>query len=161
MPIWYHGTQSRKVYKEIKRNGFKAFTYFTPYLETALSYGGKFIFAINLKKNPIDYWEWICPEIIKPDKILYIKKFWARLLYLNLLEHRKFHHQTLIEDKENASICSTCDGYGEIRKEKFCHLYLKKIGRGAWKARHDPVILCKNCSGHGYLTNNHPPNYSE
>lgn len=151
MSIQYHSTDTKKKYLSILKSGFNKYTYFTPHLDTALSYGGKYIFAIYFEKDPTNYWEWRNPEIILPSCILYVKKYSYTVEFLNKDEERRMHHSSLLENNPGKSICLECDGLGENRKDKDRYRYVFKIGGGSFRTRKEHCIICENCNGHGVV----------
>jgi hypothetical protein len=151
MATWYHGTNEKRAYKSILKNGFDQYTYFTPYLDTALGYGGKYVFAVYFEKDPSTYWEWRCPEVIAPEKILYVKKYFFRVLHFNKFLAEMSHHSSLLEQNPGKSICPECNGSGELRKKKYKYRSIFEIGGGAFKTRKDPCIICENCNGNGVI----------
>jgi hypothetical protein len=149
--IWYHGTDTKKKCLSILRKGFKPYTYFTPYLDSAIGYGGKYVFAIYFEKAPTTYWEWRNGEIIPSDRILWVKKFSYSVEYLNKDAIKKMEDLIHLENNPGKTICSQCDGYGEHRKEKYRYRYIYQIGGGSFRTRRDKCIICENCNGTGVI----------
>jgi hypothetical protein len=149
--IWYHGTDTKRKYLSILKTGFKPYTYFTPYLDTAIGYGGKYVFAIYFEKAPTTYWEWRNEEVIPPDKILYVQEYSYTVEYINKAALRKMSHSTLLHNNPGKTICPECDGNGEHRKEKYKYRYLYKAGGGSFRTRKDKCIMCENCNGYGVI----------
>lgn len=147
--IFYHGTNTRKAYKSILKNGFKVYTYFTQYLDSAIRYGGKYIFIVDLNIDKLDstQWEYISSVRVSVSEILYVQKYSLRLKYINKNLILKQKTDTLkLEGKE---ICMYCEGRGEHRKRKYHYRYLKKPGGGSLHTRKDSMNVCTKCKGRG------------
>jgi len=146
----YHGTNDKKSYKSILKNGFNEGTYFTQYLGTAISYGGKYVFTVDIDVvlRP-GQWQYVCSTNILHDKIMYVQKFSLKLKYVNnklIIDLEKRRRKS-----EGKEICTNCDGHGEHRKAKYIYRYLKKPSGGAWRTRKDKIIICEVCNGHGFI----------
>jgi hypothetical protein len=148
--IIYHGT-NRAAYKNILKNGFVPPAYFTPYLSTAICYGGPYVFAIEAPQDPLDSWEIIINDPIGPNQILYVQKFDQTLVYLNAEAVEMMHRKAIVEGGTDRILCVACDGYGEYRNPKYLYRYLKEPGGGSFKTRKDPINACVVCNGHGYI----------
>lgn len=147
----YHGTDTKKKYLSILKNGFNPYTYFTLYLDTAIGYGGKYIFAIYFDKIPTTYWEWRNKEVIPPDKILWVKQFSYTVEYISKAALKTMEDSIHLENNSGKIICPECNGYGEHRKEKYKYRYIYKIGGGSFRTRKDKCIICENCNGYGVV----------
>lgn len=145
----YHGTNVKN-YKSILKNGFNKGTYFSQELDSAICYGGKYVFAVALDDIELmeTQWEYISSTRISVDVIEYIQKFSLKLKYLN--KKLLFDIDKNGLEAEGKEICLNCQGKGEHRKDKYSYRYLKKPGGGGWKTRKDRVIVCKTCNGYGY-----------
>ena len=66
---WYHGTDQEAA-RIIALEGFRAWTYFTPELASALGYGGSYVFRVRFAEPPSQRWQWCCKEPILPDRII-------------------------------------------------------------------------------------------
>lgn len=150
MSIWFHGTQSRRAFRAIMREGLKAGTYFTPYLDTALSYGGRFIFAVWLKDSPTDYWEWVSDRAISRSEILFVQRYWSRLIHHSPEMEAAKRRDQLHEDHPDAEPCSNCRGYGEYGFGYKCLSNYIKIFGGSFKHRRK-ISVCERCKGYGYI----------
>ena len=115
--IYYHGTDEASA-KEILRAGFKAGTYFTWDLHSALVMGGMWVFGVYFEnKNPSNYWEYISDTPINKERILYIRKFIIDCVYDNVVATDKLQIEFLKELHGNDMIfCTTCDGHGQLNK---------------------------------------------
>lgn len=149
--VWFHGTDTKKKYLSILKSGFKPYTYFTPYLDTAIGYGGKYVFAIYFEKNPTKYWEWRNTEIIPPDRILHVKEYSYTVKYINEAALKEQHHSDLLERNPGKIICPKCDGHGEHRPKKYRLQHIYKIGGGSFRTRKDKCNICENCNGYGVV----------
>ncbi len=142
--IYYHGTNKEKAEK-ILSNGFQSGTYFTWDLHSALVMGGMWIFGIYFKDKEIeDCWEWISPEPILPDKILYLRKFSIECIHDNenaqeeikIINHKEEYGDQIIH-------CTHCKGRGQMSPApKY----------GGWQA--SPLVVCKKCRGFGCIQPN-------
>lgn len=97
----YHGTIKENA-DQILKNGFKKYSYFTPYLSTALSYGGEYIFIIS-DNNITDKdlgdgkWEFIYDKEIKPDDIIALVHYdKVDLIYYNIDILSKLKHWSFL-----------------------------------------------------------------
>ena len=133
------------------KNGFAQYTYFTPYLDTALSYGGRYVFAVYFEKDPSTYWEWRNEQIIPPERITHTKKYSFKVLQFNKSRAEEMHRAQLISENSSKVVCPKCSGYGELRVEKYKYRHVFEIGGGAFKSRKDPIVMCDQCSGHGVI----------
>ena len=146
--ILYHGTNSKRIFKIIMKEGFKAGTYFTPYLNSAITYGGKWVFAIGeSKERPGNPWEIIMPDPIPPGRILYVHEYAPKLIYLNKGEMLKLRREEVAA--EGKVLCEDCKGRGEYRSDKSSFRYLRGAGGGAWRTRRDRIHVCDKCNGYG------------
>lgn len=147
----YHGTESLEAFKAIKKEGFKANTYFTPFLDTALSYGGEYIFAVDIEHKDYEVWEVIMREPVPAEKILYAQHFSFELMYHN--KEALYNRDKARHEKDGRTICDDCKGQGEYRDEKFSLRHLETPGGGSFRTREDPCISCNTCHGRGYNKN--------
>jgi len=141
--IYYHGTNEKNA-KIIQREGFKPGTYFTWDLHSALMMGGLYVFAIYLKDKDIsDYWEWRNSEIIKPEKILYLRKFDIKCIYDNKIE--KIRMKKLIVEMEYPEdiFCENCEGKGQMNEAP---------EYGGWG--NAEIEVCTKCGGFGRIRRN-------
>lgn len=143
--LWYHGTDSYLKYRSILKNGFKKGTYFTPGLDSAISMGGRYVFAIKSFSDS-SYWEIISERHIPREEILYARIYWFRLTYLNKKATHAFSHDHL-----EGPPCPDCGGDGEHRPERFRWRYLKKPGGASFRTRRDRINVCETCHGFGYV----------
>ena len=58
----------------ILKNGFNEWSYFTNQMDSAISFGGPYVFGVLFEKE-FDYWQYRSPERIPVDRILFLKKF--------------------------------------------------------------------------------------
>lgn len=149
MHLLYHGT-NEEAFAQIIDHGFKEGTYFTPFLDSAICFGGPYVFTIDVG-FPVDLEKWqVRMPAIPPHHILYVQKFDLELVYLNK-EALYERHKKRIES-EGHEICTNCQGRGEHREDKYAYRYLSKPGGGAWKDR-EPIKVCEQCRGYGYVQN--------
>lgn len=147
--IWYHGT-SKESAEMILVGGFHVDTHFTPYITSALSMGGPYVFTIYFDTPPSDYWEWCTPAVIGPERIHSLRKFDVEVLYFNAEVDRAVHKQSLLaywkSQGEDVTYCDACEGNGELG--------IIKDGSGLlpWRPREDSCIKpCIVCGGHGVM----------
>jgi len=148
----YHGTNSYEIYEKIKKDGFKPGTYFTPFLDTAICYGGQYVFAVDLESD-YNIWEVIINDQVSPDKILYIQKYDVKLLHHNR-ELSEKRHKERIEEVDGKIFCTNCDGHGEHITYSRSIEYLNKPAGGSFKTRTN-IDACDKCRGYGYINGKH------
>lgn len=156
MSIWFHGTHKRRTFRSICKNGLAAYSYLTPYLDTAISMGGKFIIAVWYKEDPTKYWQYRDPEIIPPSRFLYAKRFWQRIIFHNL-EQEEIKRRDQLLSSPNAKICESCNGHGELGVKTNSN-YIKMSGasfkRGTWRK----CKICSDCHGRGIVDDGYEDN---
>ncbi|MGL4982249.1 MAG: hypothetical protein ACRC4W_05285 [Treponemataceae bacterium] len=135
----YHGT-IKKYADIIIKEGFKDYTYFTPFLDSAINMGGEYVFSIydkNVTDAMLGNGEWqFRLSGIKKDKIVSLIRYKAKLLYYDTDSHRKYF--------EDENTCKLCNGKGEIGH----------IDDGSWllprgssfHSRKKGLVLCPECS---------------
>ncbi len=138
----YHGTNQENSIS-ILRTGFKSGTYFSPYLDSALLYGGEYVFSVWIDKElDKECWQFQIDEDWGADKIVSLVHYNAETLYVNKSFDNK-HYQE--------STCPYCDGYGEFYRSNFeqqAISYLPKTHFHHRMAR-EHAIVCPNCKGYG------------
>lgn len=140
MSIYYHGT-NKPAAELILKNGFKAGTYFTWDLHSALTMGGQWVFGIFFEDKDIkDYWEWMTPTPISTARISFLRKFTVECLYDNEAEQEKETFSWHKEYYGDVIHCAWCKGRGQLNKP---YLY---GGR-----RKEPCIVCNVCGGVGCI----------
>ena len=138
--IWYHGTDKETAERHLKK-GFPEGTFFAKHLEDALEFGGDYIFWIFFKENPTDYWEYVCNEIITPDKILMLIKIdFKKLFYSKDVDTQI--SQKFIRKMSGKEPCKDCDGRGQNENYEF-------LTRGDKQS-----TMCETCKGRGYEHSN-------
>ena len=139
MSIYYHGTTKEKA-DTILKEGFNKGTYFTWDLHSALVMGGIYVFGISFDdKDHTDYWEWITPDPIDKEKILYLRKFEVTCLYDNQEEDERIKHLNQVEYHGRPLLfCNKCKGRGQLNT-------VPKYG--GWSK--EPCVVCPDCNGHG------------
>lgn len=153
MPLLYHGTNSKRVFEIILKEGFKEGTYFTPYLNSAITYGGKWVFAIGeAKDRPGNPWEIIMQDPIPPERILFVHEYSPKLIYLNKEAMLRLRRDEVAADGN--VMCENCKGRGEHRDDKYAFRYLRGAGGGAWRTRKDRIKVCEKCNGYGLTKEN-------
>ena len=146
--LLYHGTEDEKIFQTILAEGFKAGTYFTPQLDSAIVYGGRFVLTILDDGTMGDGWEVIAEMPVSGDRILYAHSFSRALAYVNDEALLDLKRRQL--EKDGRAMCERCKGGGEIRTRDEALRYLIGTGGGAWKTRADSIVPCDECGGHGY-----------
>jgi len=141
MSVYYHGTTKENA-ESILETGFKEGTYFTWDLHSALMMGGMYVFGIYFEdKDHTKYWEWITPDPINKDKILYLRKFDVDCLYDNDKEANKIKHINHLEYFDRpVRFCWKCNGRGQLNEP---------AKYGGFSS--EPCIVCPDCKGHGAL----------
>lgn len=80
--IVFHGTTKDNAMKILKE-GFKPYTFFARNLYNSLDWYGEYVFAVKMKTNPANLnWELRNKKTIKPNKILWLRKFTKDIIYL-------------------------------------------------------------------------------
>ena len=146
--VVYHGTIEKSV-ESIIEKGFYIGSYFSPFLDTALSQGGPHIFAVLWDgiTNPKKQWEVINRGHIPASEILYYQKFSYKLEYINhkaIINWRR--EQLAVECK---TMCENCSGLGEIIPNKQSYRYLREPGGASFRHESESVI-CQFCKGYGH-----------
>ena len=113
--IIYHGT-TKENSEIILKKGFKTFSYFTQYLDTAMVQGGNYVFAVCTPQFPEDFkgWEWRNKKTIPPTNILRLINFSYEKLYFNDKLSEKIQKETSKENYpyKDWKFCKTCAGHG-------------------------------------------------
>jgi len=140
--IYYHGTNEENA-KKILKTGFRARTYFTWDLHSALVMGGMWVFGIYFKDKSPDksYWQHVCSKPISSSKILFLRKFNIECIYdnkkadkeMSLLVKKEYHG-------DNIRLCPNCNGRGQTNPIP-PYGKLKDYGCDA----------CEKCNGNGFL----------
>jgi len=141
LSIWYHGT-TRRGYKEILRGGLKTGSYLTPHLDSAIAMGGKYVFAVYLREDPSNYWEWVSEGDF--TEFYFIMKYRARLLYYNPEEFLRI--KAIHAEEEGCKPCRRCKGLGELTYKNDGHHLLPK---GCSFRKRRKIIVCSECNGWG------------
>jgi hypothetical protein len=145
----YHGT-IKKFFKIIKKEGIKQHSSFTPFLQTAISMGGPYIFAVDFPRVTDGMlanggWEFHNNQIILPSKIEYFLKINAKLL--------KYNKDLIIEKiakEKGDNYCEFCNSTSEITYLLNGHDILPTGGsfsHNMHKSRSpDKIVLCPYCN---------------
>jgi hypothetical protein len=144
----FHGTDEEH-YLKIKEEGFLPYTYFTPFLDSALCYGGPYIFAIwdETRTEYNNNWELRFDNHISADEICFCIKYTSEMMIFNQkVENNKRH--------KNEIICKNCNGNGALNYVNDGHHHL--IGGGRFDDRNpypsfysDKIEICPVCEGNG------------
>ncbi len=144
----YHGTDEAG-YRGIMDSGFKPGTYFTPYLDTAISMGGAYVLVISIPESDVrDRWQVFTGERIPTERILYVQRFSLELLHLN--------RDAIIDQtrkrlaSEGKVMCEDCEGRGEYRSDENAFRCFREPGGSSFKTR-ESVKTCKTCKGRGRI----------
>jgi hypothetical protein len=152
MRIAYHGTTSKNA-KSILREGLKKDSYYTPFLDTALSQGGPVIFIWYIL-DPV-YEELILSGQwqFRTEKIMSLDEFVAIVHYKNvkLIHYNKNLNQEL-RIKDNPEICFYCQGAGELNYPDDGHCYLPG-GSSIRTMNIRKIEQCPKCKGYGSIEN--------
>jgi hypothetical protein len=153
--ICYHGT-IKKYFKIIKKYGLREWSYLTPFLSSALSMGGPYIFGIEIEEVTDEWlgkgnWEYRNPEIIYPHNFLFYAKYSNKLLNYNQKLDDELNKRRKLS--ENHIFCENCKGKGELTYLNNGHHW--KIGGARWdypKSRTTKkCVVCPDCNGFGYI----------
>lgn len=75
MKICYHGTNKTNA-DRILKEGFKPYTYFSRHLESALCYGGEWVFEVCFDETKVpDNWQFIIKTQRGPENIVGLKHY--------------------------------------------------------------------------------------
>lgn len=139
----YHGT-GRDNALSIMKTGFRKGTFFTPYLDSALVFGGEYVFAVWLENERIedfgeDNWQFTIPEDWGPDRIVSLVHYQCEMLF--------------VSDKNPAKQgnCPTCKGEGELfytGREKHARAWLPKTHFISHLSMMN-FRVCPDCNGTG------------
>jgi hypothetical protein len=148
----YHGTNKKNADK-ILQEGFQPYTQFTPFLGSAISYGGAYVFQIE-REDVTDEdlgqggWEFVWQELIPASEIIALLKYNVELLQYNP------EVEIDIKRKERgANFCENCKGDGELHYPHDGHHFLPGGGRFDERdmAKNWKVEICPVCKGHGEI----------
>lgn len=134
--IWWHGTDKETSKRHLK-DGFPEGTFFAKHLEDALCYGGEYIFWVFFEKTPTEYWEYVCDEIIPPDKIQMLIHIDIKKLYYSKDVDTKIT-KNFIRKHFERDPCKDCDGRGQTEILE-------------WFEVEEKCTICETCQGHGYV----------
>jgi hypothetical protein len=84
MKIWFHGTDL-KAAEQIRREGFRAGSWFAEALEDALEFGGKVVFEVALDHRPVEdgNWQMCIADIVPFDAIVSITRYHTGKIFEN------------------------------------------------------------------------------
>ena len=143
--MWYHGTTEENANK-ILEEGFRAGTYFTWDLSSALVMGGDHVFEIFVDFETKD-WQYRIKEVMPPSKIIRLCKYRPEVVYTNREAELDVKRENIKEhcpDKyETLEVCLTCNGEGQLDN-------YSRFDR--WRDR-DQCTICGACGGHGVVPN--------
>jgi hypothetical protein len=158
----FHGT-IKKNYKSIMREGFKPYSQFTPYFNTAVQMGGPYVIAVDFpwitKKMLYEGgWEFMNKEVIPPKLFEYAIKVDIKVLMYNSMLIQEERKQEIDADPDR-EWCETCKTYGELTYLEDGHC-LRPTGssfsHNKFKSRSTKhIVPCPVCSL------KHNPNYQE
>jgi hypothetical protein len=152
MRIAYHGTTFKNA-ENILKEGLKKDSYYTPFLDTALSQGGPVV-LIWYVLDPVyeklilsGQWQFRTEKTMSPDE------FVAVIHYKNveLITYNKKLCQEL-RLKDNPDICPYCQGIGELDYPDDGHGYLPG-GSSLRTMGLRKIKPCPKCKGHGSIKN--------
>jgi len=138
---WYHGT-TRENADKILKTGFRAGTYFSWDLQSALVMGGQIVLEI-FKDFDTQCWEYIIPEDIPASEIVRVATYSPQIIYRNKdaeKEVRRLSLDEMFPEKRGMlKICDHCDGRGQM----------EDYDRYMDKRKTKKVTPCPICHGHG------------
>jgi hypothetical protein len=153
--ICYHGT-SEENYKKILLSGIKKGSYFTPFLFSAITMGGPYVFAVDLphvtnERLGKSDWEFFNNKIIKIKDILSITKHDMKLILYNSALSTKLTKQQI--ESEGKIFCKKCKGKGELTYiDNGHHLLPGGCRFDVPNTRTtNNIVTCPKCKGFGYL----------
>jgi hypothetical protein len=147
MHIAYHGTTVENA-RNILKEGLKEYSYYTPYLSTALSQGGPVIFIWYIldpeyqKAIEEGQWQFRINKVILPDDFIAIVHYKD----VKLIKYNKEKYFEL-QKTDNPNICHFCRGTGELNYPDDGHNFLP--GGGSFKNVNWKVKACPRCNGYG------------
>jgi len=144
----YHGTTVENAEKILKV-GLEEYSYYTPFLDTALAQGGPVIFIWYImdpqygKAINKGGWQFRTREVIPPDEF-------AAVVYYKDVKLIKYNGSLVYrqEKAKNPDTCRYCRGHGDMNYPDDGHCYLP--GGSSFKAVHWRIQTCPKCNGHGY-----------
>ena len=140
----YHGTNQANALS-ILDSGFRKGTWFAPGLDSALAFGGEYVFAAWIDELPCqDCWQFQIEEDWGADRILSLVHYHAELFYAGK-ETGHEHGQM--------SICPRCNGDGEVYEDETGRQAVSHLPRTHFlhvKAKRG-AVLCPECKGYGDL----------
>lgn len=134
----YHGT-NKAAAENILKKGFEKYTYFTPYLSSAISMGGEYVFIIG-DKNITDKdlgegrWQWRYPEVILPERII-------ALIHYGGVQLLHYNSESEYQENKKEDDCPLCKGDGELTYPHDGHHLLP--GGSAFTERE--IVPCPEC----------------
>lgn len=137
MPLWYHGTNKEEA-NVILKEGFKVGTFFSKHMESALQYGGEYMFVIFFEENPTEYWEFVSNEVVLPSEILILHVIKSDKLYYSKEVEKRNRYQFHKEINPGKKICTKCEGKGELGDFDYGD-----------RVKNRKVKVCPICKGHG------------
>jgi hypothetical protein len=149
MHIAYHGTSVTNA-KSILKTGLQEYSYYTPYLNTALGQGGPVIFIWYIldpwyrEAIKLGQWEFRNSKIIRPDEFIAVVHYQKTKL---VTYNKELKHKLKLE--ENPNICPRCLGHGELNYPDDGHVYLP--GGCSLKSINWKVERCPECKGYGII----------
>lgn len=143
----YHGTIEKNV-ESIFQNGLREGSYVTPFLYSALSYGGPHLFVIDfpeVTKLDSDNWEYVTPRTYHKEDIIAYLEFSVELKYHNVEAELQAKRKRV--SREGHVMCEACRGDGQTNYPHDGHHFIP--GGGRWDSATSAPIVCEKCGGHG------------
>jgi hypothetical protein len=149
MHIAYHGT-TLTCAKNILKTGLREYSYYTPFLNTALGQGGPVIFIwyildpLYREAIKLGRWEFRTEEIMHPDEfvaVVYYQK--TKLIKYN----KELKYRLRFEEEPN--LCPQCLGNGDLNYPDDGHSYLP--GGSSLKNINWHIQRCQRCKGFGVI----------
>ena len=95
--ICYHGTDSQEKADSILAAGFNEYTHFSDHLESAIAFGGLWIFEV-IFEDPPKSWQFVIWYRIPPERIISLKKYDVETIQENnKLRQQVFESNTKID----------------------------------------------------------------
>jgi len=152
--MMYHGTTAENIVA-IMRDGVRAGSFWTPYLQSAMTMGGPYVVAAHLDEVDAEQlvgagdWEYVASEAVPPSRFILVYKLDAELLLYNRNAQRRLRKH--YAEKDGRPWCEHCDGHGEMTYIDDGHWFLP--GRAKFDSPgsriNDELVPCPVCRGDG------------
>ena len=144
--IWYHGTTEENA-TSILVGGFRKGTYFAKGLDSAIAFGGPWVFSVAFPKGTTSYsgWQITIWEAMGPERIIRLKKYEEELMYHDeLAGQRVFASNMEAKDLAPPTDCAECGKsmremrWADVWHRGWSSVELCSVGCvETWEAKHE------------------------